>query len=384
MIATVAWILAIGTAFPMLMLAAECLAGLRADRKPVTVRQPAGPFAVLVPAHDEAAGIASVIAAVRAQLRPSDRVIVVADNCTDSTAAVARATGAELVERFDVARRGKAYALACGRVLLRRRPPAIVIVLDADCVPEPGALLSLAEAVEHRNAAVQGRYLLRPDEDASPLVRISSIAFLLKNSVRQRGLQRLGGAALLQGTGMAFPWAMFDEAPLETASLVEDLKLGLDLVIAGRRVRYEDRAAFLSAASPQAATSGQRTRWEHGALTTVGRYLPRLVGRGLLGRPMLLVLAADISVPPLMLLITLAGLVAALLGLTGSVVPLAVLAAAGLVLAGALTAVWWAWGRQLLPAASLCHLPRYLFWKLPIYARFVTRRQRDWVRTGRA
>jgi hypothetical protein len=181
---------------------------------------------------------------------------------------------------------------------------------------------------------------------------------------------------------------MFDAAPLETASLVEDLKLGLDLAVEGRPVRFEDRAVFLSPASSQAATGGQRTRWEHGALATFGRYAPRLIGRGLFGRLGLLALAADIAVPPLMLLIAGSGLVTMLLAawtmLTGTIAPLILLGSAGLLLAASLIAVWRAWGRTLLPAATLLHLPRYLVWKLPIYARFVTRRQRDWVRTGRA
>jgi cellulose synthase/poly-beta-1,6-N-acetylglucosamine synthase-like glycosyltransferase len=388
MMAAIPWLLSAGAALPMLVLATECLLGLRAGRRPAEVDLRTEPFTVLIPAHDEATGITPVIAAVCAQLRPCDRVLVVADNCADATAAVARAAGAEIVERFDAERRGKAYALACGRVLLRRNPPATVIVLDADCVPEPGALLVLASSSGRRGAAVQGRYLLRAAEDASPLVRISTFAFLIKNSVRQRGLERLGAPALLQGTGMAFPWPMFDAAPLETASLVEDMKLGLDLAVEGRPVWFEDRAVFLSPASSQAATSGQRTRWEHGALATFGRYAPRLIGRGLLGRPGLLALAADIAVPPLMLLVAGSSFVAMLLVawamFTGMVAPLVLLGGAGLLLAASLIAVWWAWGRTLLPAASLLHLPRYLIWKLPIYARFVTRRQRDWVRTGRA
>lgn len=388
MIAALPWLLSIGASFPMLVLAGECLAGLRAGKSLVEVPLEASPYAVLIPAHDEAPGITPVIAAVRAQLRPCDRVLVVADNCADATAAVARGAGAELIERFDAGRRGKAYALACGRELLRRNPPATIIVLDADCVPEPGALLALASSAERRAAAVQGRYLLRAARDATPLVRISTFAFLIKNSVRQRGLERLGGPALLQGTGMAFPWAMFDAAPLETASLVEDLKLGLDLAIAGQPVGFEDRAVFLSPASTQAATRGQRTRWEHGALATFGRYAPRLIARGFSGRPGLLALAADIAVPPLMLLLAGAGAVGGLLllwaMLTGAAGPLALLGSAGLVLAVTLFAVWRAWGRALLPAVSLLHVPRYLLWKLPIYARFVMHRQRDWVRTGRA
>ena len=71
------------------------------------------PLAVLVPAHDEEEGIAATLAAVLAQLGPHDRLLVVADNCSDATAAVARAAGAEVVERSSDLR-GKGYALAHG------------------------------------------------------------------------------------------------------------------------------------------------------------------------------------------------------------------------------------------------------------------------------
>ncbi len=53
--------------------------------------------AVLVPAHDEAAGIGATLRAIQAQLAPGDRVLVVADNCSDDTAALARSADAEVV-----------------------------------------------------------------------------------------------------------------------------------------------------------------------------------------------------------------------------------------------------------------------------------------------
>ncbi len=382
-----AWLLSVGTAFPLLYFSIECLAGLMPATQPYSREQRPPPFAVLIPAHNEALGIADVIAAVRAQLRSCDRVVVVADNCGDETANIARAAGAELIERFDLGKRGKAYALARGRMLLRRRPPGVVIVLDADCTPEAGALELLAATASSQQAAVQGRYLLFATASTSPLVRISTFAFLIKNSVRQRGLQRLSGTALLQGTGMAFPWPMFDPAPLETASLVEDLKLGLDLVLAGRTVRFEDRAGFVSQASSQSATVGQRTRWEHGMLATAGHYAPRLLGSGLRGHGAHLCLAANLLVPPLLLLIVISAvvtLVLASLAVTKAIVaPLGLTMAAELMATLALFATWRRWGRELLPAPLLLRMPYYLAWKLPIYGRFITRRQRDWIRTGR-
>src|SRR6476469_7481059 len=87
---------------PLAVLTVECLAALLPGRR--TAYTPAGArplCVVLVPAHDEESGLPPTLAGLRSQLRPGDRLLVVADNCTDRTAAVARAAGAEVVERHD-------------------------------------------------------------------------------------------------------------------------------------------------------------------------------------------------------------------------------------------------------------------------------------------
>src|SRR5262249_30591342 len=67
--------------------------------------------AVLVPAHNESRALLPTLADINAQLRAADRLVVVADNCTDDTAAVAGAAGADVVERLDLVKHGKGYAL---------------------------------------------------------------------------------------------------------------------------------------------------------------------------------------------------------------------------------------------------------------------------------
>ncbi len=74
---------------------------------------------VLIPAHDESAGILPTLEDVKGQLQPGDRLLVVADNCTDDTAAVAAKAGADVIERRDDLRRGKSYALDFGIRSLR-------------------------------------------------------------------------------------------------------------------------------------------------------------------------------------------------------------------------------------------------------------------------
>lgn len=386
MIDALAWLIVAATALPVLMFAAECLAGA-APHADDEAGPPPPPFAVLIPAHNEAAGIAATVAAARAQLRAEDRLLVIADNCSDATASLAQAAGAELIERFSASERGKGFALAAGRAALAADPPAAVVVLDADCQPEPGALPRLAACAARENAAVQGRNLLASNGDRHPSARISLFAFVIKNLVRQRGLQRLGAPALLQGTGMAFAWPLFARARLASGCLAEDLELGLGLVIDGDRVRFLPGAGFHSPASSRDATVGQRTRWEHGMILTGWRHVPGLVGAALAGRPALVLLALDLVIPPLALLALVLGgatLVQAVLwALGGAAAPL--LAALGL---GALFVgtVGWAWhraGRAWLDLGTLLRVPGYILWKLPIYRRLLVDRQRAWVRTGR-
>src|SRR5438105_1471528 len=98
----------------MAVLTVEALAALLPRRRRPAAAACRPRCAVLVPAHDEEAGVGRTLEAVRAQLAPGDRVLVVADNCADRTAAVAAAAGADVAERRDPARRGKGYALDFG------------------------------------------------------------------------------------------------------------------------------------------------------------------------------------------------------------------------------------------------------------------------------
>ncbi|MGA2127432.1 MAG: glycosyltransferase, partial [Xanthobacteraceae bacterium] len=98
-------------------------------RVPVLFSGPRPPTAVLVPAHNEGANLLLTLADIRGQLRAGDRLLVVADNCDDDTAAVAAAGGAEVIERHDPERRGKGHALEFGIRHLASDPPGVVIVV---------------------------------------------------------------------------------------------------------------------------------------------------------------------------------------------------------------------------------------------------------------
>lgn len=369
-------------------LALECLLGCAG--KTVDAALPdAPPFTVLMPAHDEACGIALSVRAVMAQLRPGDRLVVVADNCSDDTAEIARSLGATVLERSDPDLRGKGHALEFGRAFLEAPEPEgtgddVVIIVDADCIPQPLALVRLAATTAARGAVVQGAYLMMPGANASAKVHISCFAFMVKNLVRQRALDRLAGVALLQGSGMGFPRMVFDRTEWRSASLVEDLDMGLDLVLAGNRVVFDGSAVFLSDASSQAGTAGQRRRWEHGMMHAMARYVPALLHKALTGRSRLAFVALDLMIPPTAMLIAASAIVlAAGLGVLGLTFPTWALVFAVLLLGMGLARGWHVHGRQILPSQAIGAIPGYILWKLPIAARFIMRREKDWIRTER-
>jgi cellulose synthase/poly-beta-1,6-N-acetylglucosamine synthase-like glycosyltransferase len=383
MIGVVAVLLAGVAGFPLLVLTVETILGLRTPRHHDKAGQPPR-TTIIIPAHDEAMGIAATIAAIK----PAGfDILVVADNCSDQTASIARAAGAKTVERNDTTLRGKGHALAFARTSLSDDPPDVVIIMDADCKPLGDALTRLAEHVMRTGHAVQARNELETRADDTPMTRISNFAFSVKNVVRQRGLMRLAETCVLTGTGMAFPWAQFRDAPLATADSVEDLAIGLALVRAGHLPTYLDSARVSSPPASGKVAVTQRTRWEHGFIATALRVAPEMIGRGIAKAhwPSFW-LGLHLLVPPLALTFGLAMfalLIVSSLGPASSFVPAMVLAAIITIAGLAVLGGWRAVGRSILPFGTLLRVPLYIAWKLPIYLKLARGADRRWTRTER-
>lgn len=383
MIGVLATLIAGVAAFPLVVLTVETVAGLRCPKAPAL----SGAFprtTVIIPAHNEEAGVAATVAAAR---HSGVDILVVADNCTDATAARAREAGATAVERHDVAARGKGYALAFGRDALRDNPPEVVIILDADCVPDDDALRHLAEHARQTARAVQARNELQTRADDPPMTRISNFAFSLKNVIRQRGLMRIAGTCVLTGTGMAFPWDQFRDAPLATADSVEDLAIGLSLVRSGTAPLYLDEARVTSPAASGTAAVTQRTRWEHGFIATAAKVAPHMVGHGITHFEWRAFwLGLHLMVPPLALTFGLAFFALIIVTALGAISGFAPALALSVIIAAAGMAVLAGWvqvGRAALPFAMLVRVPVYIVWKLPIYLKLTRGADRRWTRTER-
>lgn len=382
---------------PLLLLCAQLLASLppRRQRAPWSPHRP--PLAVLVPAHNEAAGILVTLRAIQRQLTPADRLIVVADNCSDDTAALARAAGDVIVvERDDPQLRGKAHALAFGLRWLARQPAAIIICIDADCTLGAQAVDRLAQRCLASQRPAQACYLMHACAPVTKVVpdasnpydaqrQASAFAWRIKNCLRALGRERLGMACQLTGSGMALPWQPLDSVEL-TNHLAEDLALGLALAARGHAPVYCHEATIHSHfANNEEGARIQRTRWEHGHLHLLSHYAPRHLFGAIRRRDWRYAsLSLDLCIPPLSLLLMLTA-VASLGPLlawqaTGDALPWLLLLLPPAALPLSLAATWAVHGRDLLPARQLLAGIAYVCGKLPLYLR---RRQRDWVGTRR-
>ena len=351
---------------------------------------PHGLTTIIIPAHDEEQVIGRTLAGLTAAAAGNFQILVVADNCSDRTADVARSAGAAVIERRDLTQRGKGFALAFARDHLAADPPARVIVLDADCRTDRASLAALAGACQQLAAPAQAINLLEPAPTAGPLVQVSSFAFLIKNLVRQRGLQRLAGSVHLTGTGMCLPWPLFAQADLATASIVEDVRLGIELARKGMHPRLIAESVVWSPHADQSQTLGQRTRWEGGYLALARSTAPMLLRDGIARlSPRTLLSGLDLTVPPLALLVLLTGaafgvtVALAMLG-AASWVPAALLGSVGVAAALVLLVAWWREGRAFLSPAALIRLPLYPLWKIPMYLRLArSGAPKSWNRTER-
>jgi cellulose synthase/poly-beta-1,6-N-acetylglucosamine synthase-like glycosyltransferase len=242
------------------------------------------------------------VTALRPQIRDGDRLIVIADNCTDGTAAAAEAAGATVIERRDAERHGKGFAMEHGVRRLEADPPEVVIFIDADCEVSERIVDVLAGMACAHGRPCQGLDLLSPPAEPGLRDLISAFAFEVKNLVRPLGLSRLGLPCMLMGTGMAFPWGALRESLPAGESIVEDVEMGLNLVLKGHPPLFVPQEGVRGMLASGAGALSQRRRWEHGLLHVALTRAPKLLAQGLFrARPVLFAMGLDLLVPPLSL-----------------------------------------------------------------------------------
>ena len=365
---------------------------------------------VVIPAHDESVVIRSTLESLLTQTYSASHfeTVVVADNCSDNTASLARDAGATVLERCNPEERGKGYALewAMGRLWAREQKPDAVVIIDADTKAAPDFLAVMAQELfggvtpedwaTHRKA-VQGRYGVLNGAESWRAALMEG-AFELVNHVKPLGRSHKGFTVGLKGNGMGFTRAVLEVAPWSGSSITEDIDYGLDLLLKqGIAVSYAPHAVVRAQMpnTSQQATS-QRARWEQGRYRLLRQRAPQLLLAGLRKRDARLIDAAlDLVVPPLA---ELAAFHAAWAGLTllclrlwimlpiwALLVPLS-LVLYGLYIFGGL----WVSGARAEVYTALIRAPFYAIWKFALYMLVKLRGGKksaaespEWVRTER-
>ena len=341
--------------------------------------------AVLIPAHNESLVLAKTIQTILPQLANGDQLLVVADNCTDDTASIARSLGATVVERFNTELRGKGYALDYGLQHLKSNPPQVVVIVDADCSISDAFIQVLAQACAQLQRPVQALDLMLAPANPSLKMRIAEFAWAVKNKVRPLGFKALALPCQLMGTGMAFLWRDITQMSLANGHIAEDMKLGIDFCRAFKApVFLPDVLVTSLFPQGQQASTTQRARWEHGHLGMIMSEAPSLLFEALQTRNLQMFgLACDLIVPPLAVLVLLCVAVFILSLVCSAHLALLLSALLLVALTVAVLLAWLFFGRQIISFKQLCYAPVYALVKIPLYIKFFFNRQVEWVRSKR-
>ena len=256
-------------------------------RKPPSGAVPA-PWrvAVVVPAHNEALSIASCVQSLlladKGDMQTT--VYVIADNCTDNTAALAEQAGATVMRRTNEIERGKGYALHFAFTELEARGFDCVLIVDADTTVAPNFVTAAAGAMRSGAAGVQVQYLAR-NAEASARTRLQALAIRAFNVIRHRGRQNLGLSTGILGNGFGLRRETLAAVPYLASSVVEDLEYHLALVRSGRKITFvNDTAVFGELPTGDKGAQTQRSRWEGGRFRMLYERAPGLFADVLKGR----------------------------------------------------------------------------------------------------
>jgi 1,2-diacylglycerol 3-beta-glucosyltransferase len=347
-------------------------------------------FDLIVPAHNEEAGVAETVHNLLSLDYPRElvRVIVVADNCSDETSARAAAAGAQVLVRDDPERRGKGYALSHAFAHSLRGDADAMVVIDADTIASANLLQAFALRIASGARAIQADYGVR-NPRASWRTRLMTLALAMFHGLRSLGRERLGLSCGLRGNGMCFTRQILLTVPHQAFSIVEDLEYGVRLGEAGYRVHYAgDAHVYGEMVTAGAPSASQRRRWEGGRWQFTRDHAARLLITALARRDkVLLDLAIDLIVPPLSLLALViafgffASLGVARMGGGTLALSLWTGAAAGLVV---YALRGWSLSRTgLRGLLDLCSAPAYVAWKLALLLGRRKQRNGEWIRTTR-
>lgn len=354
-------------------------------------------FAILVPSHDEEAVIENTLASLGDLDYPRDRydVIVIADNCSDKTADIARSHGDVVFERFDDTNKGKGQALRWCLDRLKSEGAAYdaFVIIDADTVASSNLLTVMNDYLEEGAMCIQCSTLVTPQPGAwSP--EMTRIGFLLHNYTRPLGKKALGLSMGLNGNGMCLSSNLLSSIPWSAYSRVEDLEHALKLAIEGVRVIFAPEA-YVHAIMPTDSrlAESQRRRWELARFSIIKNYTWTLLSAAIRKRSLVIFdMLMDLITPAFvnLFVLTVAGLLVNAAGTVVLEAPSALLWMMPAYFGALLLETFHVVGGLKVANAdrgayrTLMSTPKYALWKFKLYIRTIIKGDdKLWLRTER-
>jgi len=233
-------------------------------------------FMAIIPAHNEAAVVANLVESLKNQNYPKELydIYVIADNCTDNTAEIAKKAGAIVYERFDETKKTKGFALNwfLAQKIEEDAPYDALCVFDADNIADKNFLKAMNKKLCQGENVVQGyRDIKNPSDNW--ITAGYAIFYWTMNRFYHLARYNLGLSPLLNGTGFMVRFDIIKPTGWDTKTLTEDIEFSLKNIIEGRKLGWATDAIVYDEQPTSFKQSwSQRTRWTVGHIQCMKEY----------------------------------------------------------------------------------------------------------------
>ncbi len=197
---------------------------------------------------------------------------VIADNCTDTTALVARQYGAKVLVRYDEARKGKGFAIEWALKVLDIDPFDAVVIADADNIIDPGFFRGLDEVLNAGSQAVQCNNCLA-NSGETVFTRVIHLSRTINNLLYHQAKYKLGLSSYLMGNGMCFTTDLLKRYPWITGTMAEDYEYYAVLAGHNEPIGFAVNSKLYHQESKDLQqASRQRLRWSSGRFEVARKF----------------------------------------------------------------------------------------------------------------